>query len=347
MYYNKSIINFQKGTIIMSQKNRMNIDNPNLVDEDDYEYEKKLAEQEQERRRKLEEKELAREQQRAQEERQAQKERDKKIAQDKLELLQLKNGVIGEDEATIKEEHTEAVKLTGTAWLSNFWYHNKFMILFITFIVAVVAFITYSEITRERADLTIMMIADNGLAQRQDELEEFFEKYTDDIDGNGYVHVAVLCIPISDRLDYQTLDANTSKFVTQIQAGDAMIVITDSNTDEEYKALMDATLQEDFPGNKYVDELGFSFNSKVMAEELKYEYMPNDVHMSIRFPAASMNIKLEESQENFDTSYVVFKRIVEDITKRCEETNDPGLETEPVKYETDESAVEGSSSEQK
>jgi len=329
----------------MSEKKRMNIDDPNLVDEDDYEYEKKLAEQERERRQKLEEEKLAREQQKVQSERQAQKERDRKIAQDRLELLQLKNGVIGEEDATIKEEHSEAVKLTGTAWLSNFWYHNKFIILFITFIVAVVAFITYSEITRERADLTVMMIADNGLAQRQDELEEFFEKYTDDIDGNGYVHVAVLCIPISDRLDYQSLDANTSKFVTQIQAGDAMIVITDSNTDEEYKALMDATLQEDFPGNKYVDELGFSFNSKVMAEELKYEYMPNDVHMSIRFPAASMNIKLEESQENFDTSFKVFKRIVEDVTQKCEETDDPGLETEPIDYDADSSTSEKSNSE--
>lgn len=328
----------------MSKKNRMNIDNPNLVNEDDYEYEKELAEQERERRQKLEEEELAREQKKIQSERKAQKERDQKIAKDRLELLQLKNGVIDEEDATIKEEKSETIKLTGTAWLSNFWYHNKFIILFIAFITVTVAFIVYSEVTRERADLTVMMIADNGLAQRQDELEEFFEKYTDDIDGNGYVHVTVLCIPISDRLDYQTLDANTSKFVTQIQAGDAMIVITDSNTDEDYKALMDATIPEDFPGNKYVDELGFSFNSKVMAEELKYEYMPNDVHMSIRFPAASMSIKLEESQENFDTSFKTYKRIVEDITQKCEETNDPGLETEPVNYNSDSSTSEKDSS---
>ena len=322
----------------MSDKN--NIENQNLIPDDDYEYEKKLAEEE--RSRRLAEEEKLREQAENEKklERQREKEREKRIAQERLELLQLKNGVIDESQSTIKEEHEEKTKLKGMAWISNFWYHYKYMIIFVSFIAAVVIFITYSEIKRERPDLTILMIADNGLAQRDKELEEFFEKYTDDTDDNGYVHVSVISVPLSPNSDYQTANANSSKFFAQLQAGDAMIVITDSNTDEEYKNLMDPTLSEDFPGNKYIDELGFSFNSRVMADELKYEYMPNDVHMSIRYPTKTMDLSLEESQENYDKSFVVFKRIVDDITQRCEESNDPGLETEPIKYDTDEKSEE-------
>ncbi len=305
------------------------------IPDDDYEYEKQLAEQERaiEEQRRQRQEELLAEQKRK--ERQAQKEREQQIAREKLELLQLKNGVIGEEEASIKEEHHEKTKLTGAAWVSNFWYHNKFIIIAAVFLIAVVIFLVYSEVTRERPDLTIMMIADNDLAQRTEELEEFFEKYTDDVDGNGYVHVTVIAIPISPRIDSITLNANTSKFYSQVQAGDAMIVITDSNTSEEYMALMDPTLEERFPGNKYVDEQGFSFNSKIMAEELKYEYMPNDVYMSIRFPVKTMEYSKKEARELYDKSYVVYERIVNDITARCEQTDDPGLETEPLKIKTE------------
>ncbi|MBQ8108186.1 MAG: hypothetical protein IJ129_05510, partial [Ruminococcus sp.] len=60
-----------------------------------------------------------------------------------------------------------------------------------------------------------------------------------------------------------------------------------------------------------------------------------DVHMSIRFPIKTMEYSKKEAKELYDKSFVVFKRIVEDITKRCEEENDPGLETEPLKIKED------------
>ncbi|MBO5449122.1 MAG: hypothetical protein J5994_07305 [Ruminococcus sp.] len=316
-------------------KNKISNDSPNLINQDDYEYEKLLADKERERIKEYEKKQAEAENEQKRRIRQAEKEREKQIAKEKLELLQLKNGVINEDDATIREEHQEAVKLTGKAWLSNFWYHYKYVIIFSLLTAAVVIFLFYSEITRERPDLTVMMIADNGLSQRQTELEEFFEKYTDDLDGNGYVHVAVINIPMSPNNDYQTADAYSSKFFAQLQTGEGMIVITDSNTKDDYKSLMDSTLEERFPGNKYIDDLGFSFNSRLMADELKYEYMPNDVHMSIRYPVKTMDLSKEESQENYDKSFKVFKRIVDDVTQRCEESNDPGLENEPIKYDTE------------
>ena len=50
-------------------------------------------------------------------------------------------------------------------------------------------------------------------------------------------------------------------------------------------------------------------------------------------------------QEYYDEAFVVFKRIVEDLTKRAEELNDPGLTTEPMKRP--ESAESSASTESK
>ncbi|MBR1739466.1 MAG: hypothetical protein IJ737_04150 [Ruminococcus sp.] len=306
-----------------------------LLDED-LEYEKELAEKERKRREEEERLRAEKKAKREKQKRDAEKQRDKQIAKEKLELLQLKNGVLDEKDATIKEEHTEAVKLTGKAWLANFWYHYKFMIIVVFLSLCVLAFLIYTTVTRKKADLTVILLCDNGLAQRTDEVEKFFEKYTDDVDGNGYVHVAVINIPISDHIDAITASGNSQSFYANVQTGDGMIVLTDSNVPDNYMELMDPTLGGYFKDNEYIDEQGFSFDSKIMAEELGFEYMPNDVHMSIRYPTQTMSLSKKEAQKLYDESFVVFERIVNDVTERCRETNDPGLETEPADYKLSE-----------
>lgn len=319
----------------MSDKKNINIDNINLDDED-FQYEQKLAEQEQEKRRKLEQEKAEAEEKRRKAAREAEKQREQQLARERRELLQLKSGVISEEETTIKKEEHDEIKLTGLAWWSNFWYHNKVKVIVILAVVLVIGYSVFTAIHRERADLTIMMISNSGLDDHAAAIEEFFEKYTDDLDGNGYVHVEVIMIPMNPYGDMTILNANQQKFIAQIQIGEGMIVITDSNTEKDFAELMRDDLAEDFPGNKYIDELGFSLNSKIMAQEFGHENMPNDVHMSIRTPDESMEFSHEDAVKNYEDSYVVFKRIVEDITQRCEGSNDPGLDTEPIHYDLPE-----------
>lgn len=311
-----------------------NSENKPLVDEDDYEYEKQLAEKVINERKKAEE-------ERIKKERTAREEREKQIAKDRLELLQLKNGVIDEEHSTIKEEKEETIELHGKAKIANIWYHYKIMIIFIIFLVAVVGIIIYDTVTREKADIYVLMIADNGLADRQQDIEEFFEKYTEDVDGNGYVHVGVIMIPQYQN-DLQQQGVNNSKLVAQLQLADSIIVITDSNTDDRIKAIMKHDLNKDFPGNKYIDELGLSLNMKVASKALNYEQMPNDVHISLRNPVDTTGDSLKKMQKNYDISFRTFKAITDDLTRQAEETNDPGLTTKPIQKD-DSSSVSSSS----
>ena len=305
-----------------------------LEDADDAEYERTLAQQ----RREAEERERQvleqAEAERRERERQEEKERERRLAQERIELMKLKSGVIDESESSIKEEHDQIRELHG---------FEKVWIIFAIFIIAVAAFIFIDAARREKADLTVLMIANNGLETRQEELEEFFEKYTDDLDGNGYVHVEVIMIPLNSHSDdYQQQNVNSTKFLAQLQGGESILVITDSNTDEEFKSIMTPELPKEFPNNKYVDDMGMSWNMEIMAKELNFENMPNDIHLSMRAPVKTLGDSKETMQENYDKAFKVFKRIVDDMTEKAVEAGDKGLTTEPVHY--DDSSLESSDS---
>ena len=46
-------------------------------------------------------------------------------------------------------------------------------------------------------------------------------------------------IPLNSHSDdYQQQNVNSTKFLAQLQGGESILVITDSNTDEEFKSIM-------------------------------------------------------------------------------------------------------------
>lgn len=298
----------------------------NFIPDDDYEYEKQIAEQNR-HQRELEEAERIAQTERRKE---LDKQRDKRIQAEKIELIKLKNGVIDESES-IKEEHEQIPELHGFEKVSNFWFHHKIIILFTAFIVLVCAFIFYNTLSKDQPDLTVMMIADNGLAYRQEELEDFFEKYTEDINGDGKVYVSVLIAPLDNTSRDELMIANQSKFFANLQTADCMLFITDSNTDKDIKSLMKSDLKKDFKNNDYITDQGFSLNMKLFAQQIKFENMPNDVVLSIRQPVKTINSSLEKMEESYNEKFKVFSAIVNDLTTQAKETNDPGLTTEPIK----------------
>ena len=299
-----------------------------LIPEDDYEYEKMLAQ------KAIEEKEKAEAEKIAAAERQKQEEklREKRIQAEKIELMKLKSGVIEESD-TIKEEHDKIRELHGFEKVSNIWYHYKWLIIFIAFLIVVVSYITYNTLSRDKPDLSVMMIANNGLQYRQEELENFFEKYTEDLNGDGKVYVSVITAPLQAGSTDQLMMANQNKFFGVMQTGDCMLLITDSNTEEDITTIMKSDLSEDFPGNKYITQQGLSLDMELFAQEVKYESMPNDVVLSIRQPMKTINCSLEDMQKKYDVSFEVFKAITDDLTARATEAGDPGLTTEPIKQD--------------
>ena len=275
--------------------------NERLIPDEDYEYEKHLADIERERREALERAEAEAEAERKAYEKEQRRLRDQQIAADRIELMKLKSGVIEESE-TIKEVHEEARVLTTKEKISNFIYHNKIAIIFVVFLIVTVTIIVVDMLKRDSPDMRIMMIADNGLAFRKDELEEFFEKYCDDLNGDGKVVVEVMILPINENSrDYQSQQSYNTKYMAELQEGDIIIVITDTNTDPYYTQPLAVDLDTLFPGKEeYFDKLGFKMNFSFLADELKYEEMPNDIHLGMRAPMKTLGDSKEDMQKNFD-----------------------------------------------
>ena len=93
-----------------------------------------------------------------------------------------------------------------------------------------------------------------------------------------------------------------------------------------------------------IESLLHSFNKidEDLFEELNFENMPNDIHLSMRTPVKTLGDSKETMQENYDKAFKVFKRIVDDMTEKAVEAGDKGLTTEPVHY--DDSSLESSDS---
>ncbi|MGN1133966.1 MAG: hypothetical protein ACI4RN_05865 [Oscillospiraceae bacterium] len=311
-----------------NKKSNPENDAKKVIPNEDYEYEKEMAEQARKQKLLAQQAEKARREKEIQE----QKNREKRLQQERIELLKLKNGVI-DDSEEFQEHHDPKIELHGTAKLANIWYHFKWIILFVAFLILVAGYITYDTLSRTKPDLQILMVANNGLQYREEELENFFEKYMTDINDDGEVKAEVIIAPLDKNKLDEMHTTYQNKVAGALQSGDALMLICDSNTDETVQEIF-KNVKSEFPDNKYITDKGLSLNMQLFAKEIDFESLPNDVYLAIRQPAKTMNCSLEEMNEKYDINFKVFSKIANDLNKQATETNDPGLTTEPIKYDS-------------
>ncbi len=234
---------------------------------------------------------------------------EKELQDKKIELTKLKMGVIEESD-TIKEVHEETPELTLGKKIENVWYRSKWLILFVIFCLVAGGYIIYSQVTSEKADLTVLVVMDNNsLYARTDELEEFLEQYCDDLDGNGYKHVLVYNIVFSELEDVTSSTSAQAQLMTQLMTGDNILIISDGTTDFE---VHDFTQDEGYDDD-CMTEYGIVLNCALTREELRWEAMPDQLYIGMREPAELTGTKLEVMQENFDEILPMFERIYEAI----------------------------------
>ena len=319
-------------------------ENKNLIPDEDFEYERELA-----KKKRLEEEDKQRSAEEEQKERlkaqrEAEREKQQQLLQEKVELMKMKNGVI-EHSDMISETPDTTRKPQGFEKVTNFFYHYKIPIIFALAMMIAAAYMIYDSVTRVKPDMTVVMIANNGLEFRTEELEDFFEKYIDDRNGDGEVYVQVIACPLNPNSTDMSQTSNQAKALAQLQTAENLFMIVDSNTDPDFLSVLYHDFEKDYPDNKYMTENGLSLNFKFFANEIKYESMPYDVVLGMRAPIKTLQDSKEDMQENFDRDVKVFKAIADDLAKKAEQTNDTGLETPPVKLKgADDSSSQQSDS---
>ena len=105
----------------------------------------------------------------------ANEEYEKQLRDEKIEIIRMKQGLTDDNQF---EEHTAARKYTLWQRISSFIYCNKAMVITGAFFVFLVSFLIYDLASKERPDITAMILTnDPKLEACCDRLEEIVEEY--------------------------------------------------------------------------------------------------------------------------------------------------------------------------
>ncbi len=241
---------------------------------------------------------------------------EKQLREERLELIRLKQGVIEESE-TIHEEQEEQKKYTIWQKIGNFFYHNKWWMGIGCFMAFVVGFLIYSTVTTVRADLVVLLVSDDDAfnAQCSYRIEEIFEQYIEDENGDGEISVDVYYIPSSEASAQMSgFTGDSTKLFAEFQIGESLLVISDLDADAFI--VPDSTLDDlepHFGDYTQTEAFRFYLHDTDFAESVGWtEPLDKDIYIGIRKVKDTFSFK-EEMQENYDIAFPALRKFIEEF----------------------------------
>lgn len=269
---------------------------------------------------------------RADRERKARDQYAEKLRQEKLELLKLKQGVISEEDIPteiIEERHY-------TVWekISNYFYHNKAYIIIGTLLFLILAFLVYDLVTRVTPDVSVMIIAkDDAFQFYTESMEQLFERYCEDWNGDGKVDVRVFYAPavIGDSAEeLYTRQADQTKLVAEFQAGDTVLIIADEEACEAIGVVegdgVFADISKDFPDDENVSGSCYMLSGTSLAEDIEYSALSDGLFAAFREPHGGIGMNEKEFRENYGHAVEMWKNYLSgnEINPASDETENGG-----------------------
>jgi galactokinase len=243
---------------------------------------------------------------------------EKKLHDERIELMRLKQGVLDESEATIHEEKEEEVQLSFGKKIANFFYHNKWWVGLGVFFIALGGYLVYDLLSKPNPDMVILMICDNNPVGTSTFLEEYFEEYAEDSNGNGKVLVNVYYIPYGDD-DYQNyVNGVQTKITTFLNNADGVMVIGNKKTVDDLLPAEESfvDLSSIYPDDPHVDGYFYYIKDTKFAEHIGVtpDSITEDMFFALRKPKDVLNDSKEKMQETYDKDFPTFDRVVKALS---------------------------------
>ena len=241
---------------------------------------------------------------------------DKKIRDEKVELLKMKQGQIEESELIPQGEEAYG-KLSVGKKITNFFYHNKLWLILGAFCVGLGGFLAYDLLSKENPDVIVMYIDDNSDIGLSKEFESYLAEVCGDVNGDGEKKASIYYIPFTgnDYNDYN--NGVTTKMMAEMQNAEAMIVICGKLADKAISP--EATLENlesKFPDNPHIKDYGFYLKGTDFAEKIGYEgEIDDELFIGIRQIQKVQWASLEEMKEAYESAYPQLEKIIEDLSK--------------------------------
>ena len=220
-----------------------------------------------------------------------------------LKLKKMQQGELIEEKKPSYEPQTMAQKA------DNFWYHNKWYVIGLAAIVIAISFMLVQCLNKEKYDLEIVYFSYTATVDSQTEkIAEYFEKYTEDIDGDGKVNVLVVnCSLNPDLGDRHYRDSVLQKIQARIMSGEKSILyITDSES-VKYFDLMETTVPL-FEENTCT--LGPDFYDAVKIEGVPP--LPDGLTLRIRNISGTLLEMKSATEKNYNESNRILNAIKEE-----------------------------------
>lgn len=155
---------------------------------------------------------------------------------------------------TPETEKVEAAPLSAKEKLQNFWYYYKWHTIIGLFVAFVLVFGVAQCTTKEEPDYTVMTVFDKYVpSEITDEIEEYFEQFGNDINGDGQVIVHIYDASASSDRDIQ--NANSTRLMAELQRGEIMLFIVD---EDNFSKLNDLNVFEKQP--QFTDKDGYALD---------------------------------------------------------------------------------------
>ena len=246
---------------------------------------------------------------------------NKTLAEERVELLKIKQGLITESDK-IDLSPDDEKQYTFWEKIKNFVYHNKWWLGITTFFVLIAAFLVYDTLTTTKSDINIMLLCDDTeLYTHYQDIGKYFDSLTEDYNNDGENYANVLYIPISDDENANTkslspYDSNLTKLSSEFQMGETMLVIADKKSAD--LIIPDETLinlEELYPDNPNIKGYGFYLKGTDFASEIGYEEndIPDDLYIGVRKVDKNLS-SAKKTKENYDHALIMLENVINDLS---------------------------------
>lgn len=246
---------------------------------------------------------------------------NKTLAEERVELLKIKQGLITESDK-IDLSPDDEKQYTFWEKIKNFVYHNKWWLGITTFFVLIAAFLVYDTLTTTKSDINIMLLCDDTeLYTHYKDIGKYFDSLTEDYNNDGENYANVLYIPISDDENANTkslspYDSNLTKLSSEFQMGETMLVIADKKSAD--LIIPDETLinlEELYPDNPNIKGYGFYLKGTDFASEIGYEEndIPDDLYIGVRKVDKNLS-SAKKTKENYDHALIMLENVINDLS---------------------------------
>lgn len=233
-------------------------------------------------------------------------EEQRRAREEEIKLKQMRQGII---EVEPKDEAAVIIPKTPKEKLQNYWYHFKWHTIGALALAVVLAFMVGQCATREKFDFIAVIYTHSTIeSSRMEKMEEYIEKFAEDIDGDGKVSVQIVdCSVIEGSTNSAMNQTAMSKLQAMIAAEPkAMLYIFD---DKGYDTLNSIVSEGLFADEPIV--LGEDFY-KFCDGENEYQKLPQNLKICYR----RIGNTLLEKDKTAKEVHKVCKKIYDELAKK-------------------------------